>query len=445
MQTNAELLYSLLHNGLRFGILVIFLICLKSYSVYGWTLATYLSVGLMATLILLFFYLKKSGHTRITIFFVLIAILTELILKERFTPAGMEMLFWFYVLPIFSFPLFKPIINALISLLFFLILLWVYHDATFEVNEEYVFFSFFAAFATIIFFMFLYRTIQLRYEKTIEMQAEALQKLNRQLQMRIEEAVAKNNEQQKLLYQQTRLAQMGEMISMIAHQWRQPLAAISAIAVGIQTKIGLGKLNFNTQEEKQESLEYLLQRIKTIENHVQTLSHTIDDFRTLYKPDSQPRSSTPEQPIEKALTILQSSLEDHHIEIEKRYDIQREVPLYGNQMMQVFLNLLKNAIDNFEEKKISDPKITITIKEIKNGIYYLLCDNGGGIDPEAMEKIFDPYFSTKDEKNGTGLGLYMSKMLIEEHHNGTIRAFNRNGGACFEIRLFFKPPSQIAK
>lgn len=135
--------------------------------------------------------------------------------------------------------------------------------------------------------------------------------------------------------------------------------------------------------------------------------------------------------VHKALKIIRSSIDVDNITIIEEYKDEKLLAMYDNEMMQVILNILKNAQDNFKEKNILNPEIQITSSA--NNLF--ICDNGGGIPDEILVKIFDPYFSTKSEKNGTGLGLYMSKTIIEEHHNGSLSVKNQNNGVSFKIKL----------
>ena len=253
----------------------------------------------------------------------------------------------------------------------------------------------------------------------------------------LEEETKKNQQQEKAMIEQSRLAQMGEMISMIAHQWRQPLGAIASTTVNLQMKLELEAFDFSTEDGIEEAKEYFKQRFVNIEEYVQSLTTTIDDFRNFYKPNKEMVVTTLESVIDKALKIITSSLEDQGIKLICNYDAKDTIKLYDNEMMQVILNILKNAQDNFIEKEIENPEITITT----NDKSIIVCDNGGGIPEGIIEKIFDPYFSTKDEKNGTGLGLYMSKTIIENHHNGKLSVVNKNDtkgrsvGACFTIEV----------
>ncbi len=237
------------------------------------------------------------------------------------------------------------------------------------------------------------------------------------------------------LLQQSRLAQMGEMISMIAHQWRQPLAAIAVTSINLKMQLELEKFDLSVPEGRDGYREYLYDALKHIDSYVQNLSTTIDDFRNFYKSNKEYDTVEISYPIKKALSIITASLASRGIDVVDECHCDRQIEMYTNEVMQVILSIIQNAQDNFTEKGTPDAKITLACKESDNGVIIEICDNGGGIEDEIMPAIFDPYFSTKDEKNGTGLGLYMSKMIIEEHHSGSLVATNSNGGVCFTIAL----------
>jgi len=239
----------------------------------------------------------------------------------------------------------------------------------------------------------------------------------------------------KLLQEQTRLAQMGEMISMIAHQWRQPLGAISSSVISIQTKKVSGKFDLTQKEERDEYFNFSDTRLENISKYVQILSSTIDDFRNFFKPEKQKERVNLTSPIKRALGIVEESMKSKNITISIDFNIDKKVTIYQNEMMQVFLNILKNSEDSLVENMSRNAQIKIETKEV--GKYYLISisDNGMEIPDEVLVKIFDPYFSTKDKKNGTGLGLYMSKIIVQEHNAGILKAFNIEGGVCFEIYL----------
>jgi PAS domain S-box-containing protein len=236
---------------------------------------------------------------------------------------------------------------------------------------------------------------------------------------------------QKQLLQHSRMAQMGEMISMIAHQWRQPLAAISATVMNLEIKLVLGTFDLREEDGREQQKNYYLTNFKNIENFVTNLSATIDDFRNFYKPNKVLTKTTLKTVVERAMKLVEVSLQDDNIQVKYEYKTITDIEVYENEMMQVVLNILKNAQDNFLEKNIQNPKITITVDDK----ILTICDNGGGIKEKIINKVFDPYFSTKEKLNGTGLGLYMSQIIIHEHHNGTISVENINRGACFKITL----------
>ena len=237
------------------------------------------------------------------------------------------------------------------------------------------------------------------------------------------------------LYQQSRFAQMGEMISMIAHQWRQPLGAISASALGIKTKIKMQKFDLSTQEGQDTQEQYLLQKLENINNYVEHLSDTIEDFRNFFKPHTGKSDVNLQQTIEKALNIIQPALVEGNIKIQQDVYFSRTLRTYDNELLQALLNIIKNAVDNFILKKTDSPTIYIQGYIRQKEFIIEIADNGGGINKRILEKIFDPYFSTKSDQNGTGIGLYMTKTIIEDHCDGHIEASNTDKGALFSITL----------
>ncbi len=254
-------------------------------------------------------------------------------------------------------------------------------------------------------------------------------KLKKQVQQNIEELRKKD----ETLLQKQRMAAMGEMLSMIAHQWRQPLGAINFALMGIEVKLASGHFNLETKDGREKFLSYLEKKHQSINDYVQHLSTTTDDFRNFFNPNKSKELVPLTTPIENALSIVQIHMEKRGIEIIKDYQEETELLLYRNEVMQVVLTLLKNAEDNFLINNITDPKITIKTQKVNNNLVISIGDNGGGIPKDVIDKIFQPYYSTKDEKNGTGLGLYMSRIIIEEHHNGNLHMQNSDAGASFEM------------
>lgn len=262
-----------------------------------------------------------------------------------------------------------------------------------------------------------------------------LMEINHNLEKRVEEELYNNRAKDKHILQQSRLAQMGEMISMIAHQWRQPLGSISAVATSLKLKIALNKFDLTIPEGREAHKKFIFESMEKIESYVNFLTHTIDDFRNFFKPDKQQELSTTTLLIERTLEIIGKALEINGITIRVENKVTKEILTYTNEVTQVILNILKNAEDILKERKVANACITISTKEGKGVQIIEIEDNGGGINDEILPHIFEPYFSTKDEKNGSGLGLYMSKTIIEEHCNGKISAINGTYGAKFIIEL----------
>ena len=247
-----------------------------------------------------------------------------------------------------------------------------------------------------------------------------LEYMNNNLQTLVQEEVEKNRTKDKLMFAQSRQAQMGEMIAMIAHQWRQPLHAINAAVSVINFKVKSGDFN----KEMSQNIT------SKIEKYIQHLSSTIDDFRNFFKPQKEMHLTNFEVVFSKAHTLIDSNLYHKNIQISLDVISADEFLSYENELIQVVINLIKNAEDILTERKIKNPTIKISIK----GKTFSLEDNAGGIDKDNIDKIFDPYFSTKS-KNGTGLGLYMSKIIIEDHCQGKLSVSNTENGAKFTIIL----------
>ena len=262
-------------------------------------------------------------------------------------------------------------------------------------------------------------------EERVAERTRDLQHLNEQLEERVRLEVAKSREKEQMLIQQSRLAAMGEMIGNIAHQWRQPLNALGLILQNIQIAYETGRLDES----------FLNQSVERGKKLIETMSHTIDDFRNFFKPNKSKEHFDLAQSIRSALELVDSSFKNHEIDVE--VDIQEglEVEGYPGEFSQVLLNLLNNAKDALLENRKERRKIIIKTKEEQEKIIISVEDNAGGVPPEIMDKIFDPYFTTKEEGKGTGLGLYMSNMIIQRSMHGHIRVTNTEEGARFIIEI----------
>ena len=263
-----------------------------------------------------------------------------------------------------------------------------------------------------------------------------IRKVNKQLEEKMQLQIQQMQEKDNMLQQQSKLAQMGEMVNMIAHQWRQPLGAISSTIIAIDMSLSHKKFYLESEQNDEVYKKNLISKLDKISQYVQVLSTTIDDFRNFFKPDKHKQLISLQEPISMALNIVEPSMKNtYYIEITTDYKSQEKVNIFKNEFMQVILNILKNSEDNFKERAIKKPIVHIEVNETSSMHIVKIYDNGGGIEEKVLEKIFDPYFSTKKSIDGTGIGLYMSKIIIEKHHNGKIIAYNYKDGICFEIQL----------
>ncbi len=241
----------------------------------------------------------------------------------------------------------------------------------------------------------------------------------------LEEELERSKQKDRTLLQQSKLAQMGEMISMIAHQWRQPLTAISSTASDLHLKIMLQKYDES----------YFNEKLEKIDEFSQHLSKTIDDFRSFYKEDKEKEKTKYSDIAQGALNIVKTSLDTKGIRCDIDFRCEKLIYTFANELRQVILNIIKNAEDALVEKGIQNPHIIIRTFDESSYSVLSISDNAGGIPQTIMEKIFDPYFSTKTQKDGTGLGLYMSKIIIEDHCNGKMIVRNNEEGAEFILQI----------
>lgn len=254
---------------------------------------------------------------------------------------------------------------------------------------------------------------------------ENLKKINDHLTELVQEESANIIHKEKLLFQQSKMAAMGEMIGMIAHQWRQPLNAVSAAAIKINMLNELGSL----------SKGQLLDTMNFIQEMTQKMSATINDFMDFSRPNREKEFVSIQKVFESAITIIQPQLETRNITL--KLDLEEDIKLYvyKKELAHIMLNLLANARDAFENKEIAEKNITIKAYQENEHTIIEVSDNAGGIELSIIDKIFDPFFTTKPTEKGTGLGLYMSKMMIIEHMNGEITASTVGSNALFRISI----------
>lgn len=250
---------------------------------------------------------------------------------------------------------------------------------------------------------------------------EELRTLNATLEARVNAELARNREKDHLLIQQSRLAAMGEMIGNIAHQWRQPINALSLLLSNLKDAQEFGEL----------SPDYLIAQVNRGHGLIEGMSSTIDDFRNFFRPNREPQAFRLAAAVRGALAIVESAFAHHHIDMEVA--VLRDATLLGfsNEYSQVLLNLLANAKEAIEARNVVPGRVRIEVDSDEHRARVVVQDNGGGIPAEVLPKIFDPYFTTRDQ--GTGIGLYMSKMIIESGMRGRIEVANAGDGARISI------------
>ncbi len=272
-------------------------------------------------------------------------------------------------------------------------------------------------------------------EDKVEEKTKMLQDLNNEIIDKFKIEVKKNKQKDQLLSDQSKLAVMGEMMGNIAHQWRQPLSTITTIASGNTIKI-----DYDIHEKSE-----LKRDFETIVDTAQYLSHTVDDFRNFFIENKNIEKFDLRDIIERDLSLIGSSLINNHINIVKNYN-SVEIRSIKNELTQAFLNILNNSRDAILLNEKSNRIIVIDIYNNDKGAIIEIKDSGGGIKEELLNRIFEQYFTTKDKQAGTGLGLYMTKQIIEENLKGKLDVRNEefvdddqiHFGACFKITLPLK-------
>lgn len=260
-------------------------------------------------------------------------------------------------------------------------------------------------------------------EKHVKERTEELYTLNQELDDRVKREVYKRAEQEQVLIQQSRFAAMGEMIGNIAHQWRQPLNALGLLLQNVENAYEMDLLDE----------AYVRRTVEKGNRLTQTMSQTIDDFRNFFKPNKTYELFSISQSLHSTMDLLKSSLENNSINVTLDVDESISVKGFASEFSQVLLNIINNAKDVLIEKVPNSRELFIRVFKDEKNAYVEVEDNAGGIAPEIFEKIFDPYFTTKDEGKGTGIGLYMSKTIIENSMHGLLRVENSAKGAKFTI------------
>lgn len=252
-----------------------------------------------------------------------------------------------------------------------------------------------------------------------------LEEHNKELEQKVKEEVAKNRAKDKLMFQQAKMASLGEMLVNISHQWRQPLMELSSLFLPIEAKINM-KIPLEEQE--------ILESIHKLNDITKYMSTTIDDFKNFFAKDKEKIEFEILEQINSTINIISGSLKAHDIKLDIIIKKNPTMLGYKNEYSQVLINIINNAKDALIQRKIKEPKIKIIIEQIDDNIVTSIEDNAGGIKITPIEKIFEPFF-TYDKVNGSGIGLFMSKLIVENNMQGELKVSNVKSGALFIITV----------
>ena len=262
-------------------------------------------------------------------------------------------------------------------------------------------------------------------KEELEKENQKLKEKITNLDNKIKKEIAFNKRKDQILFEQSKMASLGEMLGNIAHQWRQPLMEISSIFMLLQSKIEFGEKISN---------EVILDSISKSDEILKHLSQTIEDFRGFLKKEKEKENFRISTQISKAISILNNSFKKENIKVEIIIHKNSVINGLKNEYLQVLINILCNAKYELLKRKVSNPKIIIKVNEIDNVSIVEILDNAGGVKVKPLEKIFEPFF-TSGKTDGTGIGLFMSKLIIENSMKGSLSVENKLNGACFKIKL----------
>jgi len=269
-----------------------------------------------------------------------------------------------------------------------------------------------------------YAELELRVLERTEELTSALQELRTETEERIH-AVEELRKRERLLIQQSRLAAMGEMLANISHQWRQPL---NVLGLKVQ-ELGL---SFKYGRFSEELLDDNIAKAMEI---IQHMSQTINDFQEYLTPNKEKTQFSVDQVIVKTVSLIKDNFKNQNISVDIISTGDPQINGFPNEYGQVLLNLFMNSRDAFLERGVTDARITVRSWAENGRAVITITDNAGGIKQEILDKIFDAYFTTKELGKGTGVGLFMSKNIIEQNMGGRLSVRNANGGAEFKIEV----------
>jgi signal transduction histidine kinase len=252
-----------------------------------------------------------------------------------------------------------------------------------------------------------------RYREQVRLRENALREFNATLEARVEEELYRRRRQDRILLQRSTMTAMDDTVGMVAHRWKKPLEQLSEMLGEIE--------DTNTKSEARTTVASMLK--------------TLDEFEDFFHPDSVREAVNLSDSVRQTLGLLGEDLSSHGIGVETQLECSMTIPLLRNEVIRVLISVIQNAKDALVQRRIELPRVEIECYETGQFIVIRICDNGGGVDAGIEDRIFEPYFSTKEQPRATGLGLYMARNIIEEHFNGELTFDNLGEGACFYLKF----------
>jgi signal transduction histidine kinase len=362
------------------------------------------------------------------IFFIIFLLYTGIIFFH--VPENTLNILWIIFTPVLIFFFLNKRAGIVMFLLIFSFILYlIISGYDYNVAE---FITLLATFFVTSFMMYMYermkesesqrlKSYNATLEEEVQKQTQELAILNEHLEERVQEELEKRLMQEKMLLCQNRMANMGMMIDSIAHQWRQPLMSINAKLMNIS----------RITESEVNNVKYIDEKVENIFGITEQMAQTIHDFRNLFKSEKEYDKFDVTQLINNLLTFMDENL--YTININMKTNTPLYVHSYQNELSQVLLTIFQNSVEALDEKDIKNKEISIHVYELSSNVYIEITDNAKGIKEEILEKIFDPYFSTKKKTTGTGLGLYIAKIIMDTSLEGKINVSNTKKGVKFQL------------
>lgn len=369
-------------------------------------------------LILVYFLRKRKSYYPLSVAIILFSALSLFYFALITAIQDEFRLIWFFLTLFIGFILMGKKYGIML-MIFILIGVYSVEETIGLGLSKLAFFTFFNSF--LIFSAFSYFFLM-----KIERDSLEFEILNNKLKQNVIQERRQREEQEQMLLRQCRMANMGEMLDSIAHQWRQPLMHINSVLMNMDSTL-------DTKDPRKKGKDYLTNKIDEVASLTAHMSQTIEDFRGLFKTEQEQTHFTIEQAINDVLTLMKNIF--NNVEINNNTTGDTSIHSHRSELIQVIIILLSNAVDVLNKRKIVSKKIIIDTNTTKKEVVISIEDNAGGIIPINLETIFDPYFTTKEQSGGTGLGLYIAKIIVEHKMQGNISASNTPNGAKFTITL----------